>query len=363
MARLHFILSALALVIGSVAVSQEDIKEIDPNEEILGFTPFLLSSDNNSHARNIFTEYKIYSRKGKGRGFLTNPVGITYCEGMIFVAEVENHRVQAYRENGTFVYMIGRGAGSVIGEQFKFPHGISCYGGLLYVADTENSRIQIFHAINGSFINMFARRPNCFYAELGFPHDVTVCDRVVTILDTYNHRLQMFPLDASYIRRVGSRGHRKNHFEYPEAITCDNHLLYIADTHNNRIKSYTSSGEFVRVYDLLSNAPNAVAACNGRLFVSDPLTNRLAEYSIATGEFIFSIGSEGAGKYQFEKIGGLFCDNGVLFVTDYGNNRFHIIPPEVILAKEQEEGFEMDPFTGEKLSSRYQVEEDEEDEL
>ena len=158
MALLHFILSALALGIGSVAVSQEDIKEIDSNEEILGFNPFLVSSDNNnSHARNIFTEYKIYSRKGKGRGFLTNPVGITYCEDLIFVADLENHRVQAYRENGTFVYMIGTGAGYAIGEQFKFPHGISCYEGLLYVADTDNSRVQIFHAINGSFINMFAR--------------------------------------------------------------------------------------------------------------------------------------------------------------------------------------------------------------
>jgi hypothetical protein len=352
----------IPLVIGSMTVSQQFTGQVDSDGDILGFNPLTLPS-NTSNARSIFTKYQTFSRKGKGRGFLLNPLGITYCQEMIFVADSENHRIQAYRENGTFVYSIGKGEGYGIGEQFRYPHGLSCYKGNLYVADTENSRIQIFHAINGSFINMFARRSDCLYAELGFPHDVAVCDDIITILDSYNHRLQMFPVDASHIRRVGSKGGKKNFFDYPEAITCDNHLLFVADTHNHRVQSFTSAGDFVKVYDLISNFPNAVAACNGRLFVSDSENHRLSEYSIATGEFIFSIGSEGTGKYQFQKIGGMFCDNGVLFVTDYWNNRFHVIPAEEILAREREEGFEMDPFTGEKISSRYQSDgEDEEDE-
>jgi outer membrane protein assembly factor BamB len=360
--RLQFI---IALVIGSVAVSQKIAGIVGSDGDIINFD---LASSSKS-TREIFTTYKTFSRKGKGRGFLTNPYGIVYCEHLIFVVDSENHRVQAFRENGTFVYKIGNGRGYAVGEQFRYPHGISCYNGHLYVADNENSRVQIFHANNGSFINMFARRPDCLYAELGFPHGAVVCDDIVAILDTYNHRLQMLSLDASHTRRVGSKGEKPEFFSYPEAITCYNHQLFVADTHNNRIQSFTSGGDFVRVYDLISNLPNAVAACNGRLFVSDSENHRVSEYSIATGEFIFSMGSEGQGNYQFNKIGGLFCDDGVLFVTDFWNNRFHIIPAKEILTREREEGFVMDPLTGKNLaknryhtSGEYDDEEDDEEE-
>jgi hypothetical protein len=317
-------------------------------------------------ATRIFQKYKIFSGSGKGRGFLNQPIGVTYCDHLIFVADADNHRIQAFHENGSFAYKIGGlEAGYKIGEQFKYPHGLSCHAGLLYVADTENSRIQIFHT-NGTYVNMFARRRDCYYSELGFPHASVVCDGIISILDTYNHRMQLYPLDLSRIRRIGEMGPETSNFHYPEDIACANHSIFIADTHNHRVQVFSSSGDFLRIYELISNFPSAVTVCNGRLFVNDPEYHRITEYSLWTGEFIMSIGTEGNGKYQFRGIGGLFCSDGVLFVTDTKNNRIHIIPFHEIIRRELLEGFRLDRSSGVTISSEYdttmEVEDDNDDE-
>jgi hypothetical protein len=356
--RNMFVALLCLLQLWQLVSSQISTAEIDSQGQLLdlGLVDLMVPPT----ARDIFKQYKIFSTIGKGKGMLNHPIGVTYCDHLIFVADADNHRIQAFRENGTFAFKIGGlSAGYAIGEQFKFPHGLSCYNGLLYVADTENSRIQIFHT-NGTYVNMFARRSDCHYAELGFPHSCVVCDGIVTILDTYNHRMQLFSMDVSRIRRIGSKGDKKNFFEYPEGIACGNHSLFVADTQNHRIQVFTADGEFLRFYELISNMPTAVAVCNGRLFVNDPEYHRITEYSLWTGEFIVSIGSEGRGRYQFKGIEGLFCSDGVLFATDYENHRVHIIPFQDIIDRELQEGFRLDPDSGATISSEYGTTEGEE---
>jgi DNA-binding beta-propeller fold protein YncE len=64
--------------------------------------------------------------------------------GYVYVADTDNHRIQKFDGNGTFITTWGS-QGSAEG-QFNMPDGISVenLSGTVYVADGGNNRIQAF---------------------------------------------------------------------------------------------------------------------------------------------------------------------------------------------------------------------------
>ena len=62
--------------------------------------------------------------------------------GNVYVADTENHRIQKFGPDGTFLTQWGS-LGSGDGE-FNRPYGVAVEGGFVYVADTNNHRIQKF---------------------------------------------------------------------------------------------------------------------------------------------------------------------------------------------------------------------------
>ncbi len=82
------------------------------------------------------------------------PAGIAVnpSSGSVYVADTNNHRIQQFSHNGTFINTWGS-EGSTNG-QFMYPSNIAVNpsSGSVYVADTGNNRIQQF-SHNGTFIN------------------------------------------------------------------------------------------------------------------------------------------------------------------------------------------------------------------
>ena len=83
-------------------------------------------------------------KQGSGEGMFNTPLGVAVNDrGEIVVADSNNHRVQVFDRNGTFLRSFGH-RGENAGE-FKCPVGVAINKDRnIFVADTANNRIQIF---------------------------------------------------------------------------------------------------------------------------------------------------------------------------------------------------------------------------
>ena len=155
---------------------------------------------------------RIWGKLGTHDGQFDGPHGIAVAmNGTIYVSDCNNHRIQSFHSDGTFLYKWGRqGAGD---GEFFFPRGIS---------------IGIDDGVNESI-----RRAMLMVPELAsFPPGVLpICvsylgDERIYVTDTYNHRIQVFGMDVledgsdnvRFIRKWGSVGSGDGQFNYPMVV-------------------------------------------------------------------------------------------------------------------------------------------------
>ena len=139
---------------------------------------------------------------GNGPGEFTKPRGVTVDQrGFVYVADKTNNRVQKFDGDGRFVTKWGRNhgdgsAGKGDGE-FHAPYSVAAGPGVLYVADTDNNRLQAF-TFSGRFIQRLGREGGDGIAGSGpgqfsTPYAVAVdCRGNLYVSDEGNERVQVF---------------------------------------------------------------------------------------------------------------------------------------------------------------------------
>jgi DNA-binding beta-propeller fold protein YncE len=225
--------------------------------------------------------------------------------------------------------------GLAAGGTFNQPWGIAVGpDGTVFVADTWNHRIQTFTP-EGEFIKEWgyfgqAEQPEAFWG----PRDLAVDGSGrVFITDTGNKRIVVFSSDGGYLTQFGGVGMALGQLDEPVGIAVDPAgLVYVADTWNQRIQVYreNESGVFTafRSWEVqawygqsLENKPYLTVDQNGNLFVSDPESYRILQYSV-TGEAIRSWGDFGTDTFQFGLPNGLAAAaDGSIWVADSANSR------------------------------------------
>ncbi len=143
-----------------------------------------------------------------------------------------NDRVQKFDVDGNFVVAFG-GFGTDDG-QFQRPMGIVWRDGLLYVADAINNRIQTFRD-DGQFVGLLgseADRP-----RLHYPYDLTVGpDGDLVAIEYGGNRVTQLNLRGETLGRFGSTGHGVGEFSTPWGLAVDsNGRIVVADTGNRRL--------------------------------------------------------------------------------------------------------------------------------
>jgi iron(III) transport system ATP-binding protein len=143
-----------------------------------------------------------------------------------------NDRVQKFDVDGNFVVAFG-GFGTDDG-QFQRPMGIVWRDGLLYVADAINNRIQTFRD-DGQFVGLLgseADRP-----RLHYPYDLTVGpDGDLFAIEYGGNRVTQLNLRGETLGRFGSTGHGVGEFSTPWGLAVDsNGRIVVADTGNRRL--------------------------------------------------------------------------------------------------------------------------------
>jgi DNA-binding beta-propeller fold protein YncE len=153
-----------------------------------------------------------WGRAGTGDGELNEPWGIAVApNGEIYVADTWNHRIQKFSPDGRFITGWGgladvnnRDPQSAPGR-FWGPRSIAIgRDGLVYVTDTGNKRIQVFDA-NGQFVRMFGTAgtdPGQFNEPTGLALDGD--DLLVT--DAWNGRVQRLDRNGTPISQINVQG-------------------------------------------------------------------------------------------------------------------------------------------------------------
>jgi len=178
------------------------------------------------------------------------PLGIEVDPaGDVFVVDHLNHRIQKFKNDGTFITTWGwYGAGN---GQFNYPWGVAIDGqGRVYIADRDNHRIQRFSPSNTNQTQLYKGRWGSYGSADGQfynPHG-TVTDRFgnVYVAELSNNRIQEFDSNGVFLRKWGTTGAANGQFSGPHGITIDNTgNIYVIEYYNHRIQKFDSTGVFL----------------------------------------------------------------------------------------------------------------------
>ncbi len=213
--------------------------------------------------------------------------------------------------------------------QFNSPSGICADGnGKVYVADMENNRIQVFSS-TGSFLFSFGSQGSG-YSQFGRPTGVVVDESGdIFVVEQDNARVQKFNSAGVYLTMWGSQGSGVGQFNMPLGIACDqNGNVYVADSSNDRIQKFSSDGTFITSWGAYGfgngqfSLPCGLAVDkDNRIFVVDQFNSRIQEFD-TNGNFLLSWGNFGSGDGQFNVPQGIAVDkSGSIYVADTYNYR------------------------------------------
>jgi DNA-binding beta-propeller fold protein YncE len=308
-------------------------------------------------------------REGKGEGQFAQPRGIciNHLTKELFVVDCNNHRIQVFHLLSlSFIRQIGKGIQGSGPGLLMYPVGIcmasavssSPFAHHIYVADTNNHRIVVFNHITGAYVRSIGSQGTGLGC-LNCPYGV-YCDGyegLLYVADYENNRIQVFDIETgNFIRmyggsKSGGPGNGKNQFNQPIDVTIDHEFNYliVADYSNNRVQILDkTTGDYVR--SLGNNGANSPDSLNGPrslcinqeanlLLVSDRENHRIQLFNKTTHMLLRHVGlGMGLNIGQFNRPMELCIDNeeGVLIVVDGYNHRVQIIElPELQQEKQR----------------------------
>ena len=305
----------------------------------------------------------------------------------VYVADQNNHRVQAFRmtqsAGGRAVLPAGDRSGDVVDapvpvevwgslgdcstvgcaqpafdDRLNYPQGIAvdpqpdAQGRRhVWVADDRNHRV-VEYLPDGTYlrqIGSFGAGPGQFE----FPYDVGIdarAPRQLYVLDNNNHRVQAFDVDTlAFAREWGLFGPQPGAFEYPRALAAlaDDPVggVAVADNANNRVQTFGADGSVQAVWGIAGRGPGYVSRpgglaidAAGTIHIADTLADRLQRlgpdgaYAGQSGYISTRSGYAAPrdGPGEFDVPAAVVHDplRGSIWVADTGNDRIQQLRPD-----------------------------------
>ncbi len=265
-----------------------------------------------------------WTAMGNDEGMFTGPVGIASdTNGFIYVTDSKNHRIQKFNTEGRHIATWGH-EGSGLGE-FKFPTGIAVDGeGNIYVADAFNYRVQ--KLTPGGDWSVWGG-PGLFKAGDGnflAPLSLAVHDGHVYVADSINNFIRKFTADGVFQRQWEAKG--------PVGLAVDDNSVYSSSPEHNLIQKFSLNGNFLGEWGTEGSedgelfGPTTLAVHGDHIYVNDSGNHRIQKFTF-DGGFVEKIGELGVAPGQFVYAGGLCLseDGKLLYVADIGSHRIQVI--------------------------------------
>jgi sugar lactone lactonase YvrE len=158
------------------------------------------------------------------------------AEGFYYITEFgQNDRITKLDSNGQFVQCWGS-SGQDPG-QFNRARALALSpDGLLYVADACNHRIQVFTR-SGELVRVFGE-PGSKPGQLQYPYDVCFAPNgTLYVAERGNHRIQKFDKEGRSLGTWGQAGRAPGQLADPWALVVDSQgRVHVIDTENHRVQ-------------------------------------------------------------------------------------------------------------------------------
>ena len=142
-----------------------------------------------------------FGKRGLGDGMFNYPFGVAVSDGdEILVADHENHQVQLFDSNGTFLRSFGH-KGETAGE-LDNPIGIAIDKDRnIFLSDWGDHRVQIF-SWEGRHLGSFGGK-----RSLSGPWGLSLDSAGnIIVADTGNKLIKIFTPDGSFVMKIGGQG-------------------------------------------------------------------------------------------------------------------------------------------------------------
>ncbi len=175
--------------------------------------------------------------KGNGPGeFGYISDAVQDADGFFYVSEFGiNERITKLDADGNFVASFGK-PGTGEGEFSRIRALALGPDGLLYIADACNHRIQVFRR-SGDFVKIIGSE-GTGVGELKYPYDIAFGPKGdLYVIERGNHRLQKFSIDGVSKGVWGGPGRLPGQFSDPWALVVDHKgRVHVIDTENHRVQ-------------------------------------------------------------------------------------------------------------------------------
>ena len=192
--------------------------------------------------------------------------------GFLYVAEYLSDRVTILDINGATVRVIGGATGSDVGE-LDAPGGAVLLDGMVFVVDFYNHRVDRFGAGGAGVLG---REGRLWRGRFHYPTDVAADDSLLYVADAYNHRIQVYRPNGEFVRKwggplgLGGRGGLRGWFRVDIGIDVANGNVFVADFDNDRVQVFTDRGRYLgQMPDSLELPTDVAVTPSGVVYVVD----------------------------------------------------------------------------------------------
>lgn len=229
---------------------------------------------------------KSASEQDPAPGTFNEPWGVAVdSQGLIYVADTWNHRIQKFDPQGNFLTSWGGPGQAGDGlDRFWGPRGVAVStDGKVYVTDTGNKRVLVFDP-NGKFLFAFGQEGE---GRLDEPVGIAIGpDRKVYVADTWNLRVAVYSAEGQYDSSWPVQGWDSSTVDNKPYLAVDARgNVYVTDPENYRVIAFSPQGvprlEFGQYGAEIGafGLPTGLAvAQDGSLWVADAENNRLVKY-------------------------------------------------------------------------------------
>lgn len=286
---------------------------------------------------------EVIGGQGVGAGQFNGPTGLALdADGVLFVADSYNHRIQRITPDGGVSPIGGRGGGR---GQFLSPQGMATDARrAFYIVEQGNHRVQKYSATG--VLQLIFGRPGRGRGEMHGPMGIAVAPGTgdIYVADTGNRRVQRFDCEGNFLSVLGASGGLYAPLVSPQALAVDaRDNLFVADTFAHRVVQYDPLGRPVTQFHPAGLQGPCALACDaaGLLYVGDsappeagdmrPTAGRVHALGVETGatkNVVTSLNGSGPllrpGGLAVTKPAGMRSGDGApaeLYVADTMNHR------------------------------------------
>ena len=265
-------------------------------------------------------------KEGSGEGLLSNPLGVAVtAKDEVVVADNQNHRVQVFDSNGTFLRSFGH-KGENAGE-FKNPTGIAINKDRnILVSECYNHRVQIL-SWEGRHLGSFGSKGN-LDSQLLNPWGLSLSSTGnVIVADRGNKLIKIFTPDGRFVMKIGGQGS----FSFPaHCVQCGEYFI-VSDSSEHCIKVFNREGHFQYKFGKSGKGdgefrwPWFMSVTQSKhLLVCDGENHRIQVFEL-DGKFVGKFGTKGSKLGEFDEPRSVaILSNDQIVVSDGNNHRIQI---------------------------------------